>query len=664
MLAEKDLWAENQEDANYHSAMPSDEMQRHSVSQLSLKKLTMTKEDAERYTHNLQLRSPDSVDAQRDVVTSQSNSTNSMDFGLDFNNLKQDESFQNKVKQKQLTCIIGYQEACIEVIIDHIIQKEGWKDLAISSLILKIPDKHWVQALIMRLLQRGANPSATDENNLTPLHHAVKEKNRGVCLKLLEHGALPDARDNDRSMPFTLAYNAEDDDIAAMLIKFMDNEKVRELYSFKETDAEFSLHYLLDKEMTKTVESLLNSMIDQKEDGTQTVYYTILEADKEGRDPNHKKFDSKSGLHKIAKIGDKNIVYNDVVRLLIRKKWKEFAGFRFIFNFLFFFSTLITMTFSAVVATNCSDPYVYDISALQIARIICEVWSLVMAFYTLFSEINQFRKQRVEYLKDVSNWVDLSSSILILLLLPLRVTHMNEQWFVFSAAYLLWTIRIVKYAPVFRYTGAYVRILWRILINDMFQFTMLFVFILLTFSGSLLLSLRGEGSLEQFSESSSFWSILFVGVRILIEAERIIEYTELQTMSLIIMVAFLFTICVVLLNILIAQLSDTYQNVQQDAQRGLEVSLALIVSKVESNSLLFWKVHRKKYFKPSETFDNVKDVLDKWECPPFNQMNKNIEDVWKSLDSQKMILRNFGNRLSRQENVLSQVKETLDRLAK
>lgn len=56
------------------------------------------------------------------------------------------------------------------------------------------------------------------------------------------------------------------------------------------------------------------------------------------------------------------------------------------------------------------------------------------------------------------------------------------------------------------------------------------------------------------------------------------------------MVAFLFTICVLLLNILIAQLSDTYQNVQQDAQRGLEVSLALIVSRVESNSLLFWKV--------------------------------------------------------------------------
>ena len=64
-----------------------------------------------------------------------------------------------------------------------------------------------------------------------------------------------------------------------------------------------------------------------------------------------------------------------------------------------------------------------------------------------------------------------------------------------------------------------------------------------------------------------------------------------RTMSLIIMVFFLFTICVLLLNILIAQLSDTYQNVQQDAQRGLEVNRAWIVSRVELNSFYFGKVN-------------------------------------------------------------------------
>jgi hypothetical protein len=56
------------------------------------------------------------------------------------------------------------------------------------------------------------------------------------------------------------------------------------------------------------------------------------------------------------------------------------------------------------------------------------------------------------------------------------------------------------------------------------------------------------------------------------------------------MVMFLFTCCVILLNILIAQLSDTYQNVQQDAQRGLEVNRAWIVARIELTNSRIGKV--------------------------------------------------------------------------
>ena len=61
-------------------------------------------------------------------------------------------------------------------------------------------------------------------------------------------------------------------------------------------------------------------------------------------------------------------------------------------------------------------------------------------------------------------------------------------------------------------------------------------------------------------------------------------------MSCIIMLVFLFSCCVILLNILIAQLSDTYQNIQQDAQRGLEVTRAWIIARVELNTMWFGKV--------------------------------------------------------------------------
>ena len=41
---------------------------------------------------------------------------------------------------------------------------------------------------------------------------------------------------------------------------------------------------------------------------------------------------------------------------------------------------------------------------------------------------------------------------------------------------------------------------------------------------------------------------------------------------------------------LIAQLSDTYQNVQQDAQRGLEVNRAGIVARIELTNSRIGKV--------------------------------------------------------------------------
>jgi len=57
-------------------------------------------------------------------------------------------------------------------------------------------------------------------------------------------------------------------------------------------------------------------------------------------------------------------------------------------------------------------------------------------------------------------------------------------------------------------------------------------------------------------------------------------------LSVIIYVVFLFLVITVLLNLLIAQMSDTYSNVQSDAQRSLVINRAWIVARVEHNTLL------------------------------------------------------------------------------
>lgn len=311
----------------------------------------------------------------------------------DFVDAASDDSFQKEVAEKTQMYFVGKQEAETEVFLDRIINKEGSKDRALLFIVSEIPNENKVQMLINCLLHRGANPSASNKDLWTPLHYAVKKNYKGVCSKLLEHEAWPDARDKKGVMPYTLAYEAGNDDIAAMLITCMTNQFVRRIYSSDgNAPAEFSFHNLLEKNMPKTIIAVLDCMIDPvSPSGDVCVYYNVLDADDNGRVPTDSMFNSrsKSGLQIIAKSGNKTVVYHDVVRLLIRRKWKEYARFRFLLNSLFYMITLITLTFSAIVASTVPDPTVYGVSALQIARAVCEVWSLGMAALTLVSELNQ-----------------------------------------------------------------------------------------------------------------------------------------------------------------------------------------------------------------------------------------------------------------------------------
>jgi len=67
--------------------------------------------------------------------------------------------------------------------------------------------------------------------------------------------------------------------------------------------------------------------------------------------------------------------------------------------------------------------------------------------------------------------------------------------------------------------------------------------------------------------------------------EIILSFHCCRWLSVIIYTVFLFVVITVLLNLLIAQMSDTYTNVQSDAQRSLFINKAWIIAKVEQSSL-------------------------------------------------------------------------------
>ncbi|XP_065884791.1 transient receptor potential cation channel subfamily A member 1-like isoform X2 [Dysidea avara] len=585
------------------------------------------------------------------------------------------DEFWRKTAEKTQQHNLNRTDAIFEVYTDRIVEKTRSCDRGLLWIVSQDISEFSAELFVSRLLDRGANTSAADQNLNTSLHHTARKGWTSITKKLLEHQSLPLATNRQGSIPLELAVINDHDECATFLVKSIEPERVRQLFQGNEdSPCKLKFHALLDKpHMKTTVLAILDTMMQplEGEPNTYIVYYHILDGDQNGCAPNCRTFDSseKSCLHKIAKSNNKEVVYHDAVRLLLKRKWKKFARFRFLNQFLFFLFHTGVMTLALILAARENDPSNYD-DGVDIFRGICEAVLICCILYNVIVEIYQIKKHKWYYFADYFNYLDLGAVVFPLLIIPFRIPNFSVQWVFASLGYLCQTLRGFKYAAVFRSTGAYVQILIKILVQDMVPFSAIFGLFLFSFTGAFYFALRGEEFTDRTltstncssfddgaencvtnfttTESSSldihshltmeYYHVLFTYLRVMIEAEDIIdEYFGPQGyewLSVIIYVVFLFLVITVLLNLLIAQMSDTYSNVQSDAQRSLVINRAWIVARVEHNTLLAFDYRRRNY-RSCEIVRNPHEQLDKWEAPPLNQVSKELEKIQKLMKQQE-----------------------------
>jgi len=118
---------------------------------------------------------------------------------------------------------------------------------------------------------------------------------------------------------------------------------------------------------------------------------------------------------------------------------------------------------------------------------------------------------------------------------------------------------------------------------------LVFVVVFLSFCGSLCLSLRSSKQNQQFS---GFEDVLLSGFRALSEQQPIAEdYSGFNWLSILLMLAYMGTVLVILLNILIAQMSTTYTQAKRVARLEYDVDRILLLTRMERCSLLVCKRH-------------------------------------------------------------------------
>lgn len=380
------------------------------------------------------------------------------------------------------------------------------------------------------------------------------------------------------------------DKFMAFIISKMNSDKVQSFFSSTDRRGHEKLEIII-KDRHMALQKLLEKLEIQR---GQNVYVNckILEMDDSYRTPKSAgkdfNFLYQTVYQKIAYEGLEDALCHKCFYQLTNEKWEKWCKHAFTIDAIIYLVSVVLLTIAAVAGVNATDVVKYQ-SPIDYVRAVFEIILTLNAARILGIEIYQVTRLKKEYLLDKMNYFEIVAPMLIFLVLTLRYIHEQAHWYIYSAAYLVWLLQIVKFAPVFQFTGVYVDSL-RIMIVDILKFAILFVISIIIFSGTFLLVLKAENTLDKHQETKSFWSIFLVGLRVMIESDSIIEYTGddgYKAAGVMAMMFFMFFIIVVLLNMLIAQLINTYQKFERSSLKGFKVRRAKIVARLEREQLPF-----------------------------------------------------------------------------
>ncbi|MFC1763742.1 ankyrin repeat domain-containing protein [Planctomycetota bacterium] len=165
-----------------------------------------------------------------------------------------------------------------------------------------------------QILAKEADVNATDEDNRTPLHLAIKSANKVFSELLLGKGANINAKDKDGRTPLHLAVESADEDVVELLVS-----KGADI-SAKDKDDRAPLHLAVELADEDVVELLVSkgANINAKDkDGRTPLHLAVESADEDvvellvSKGANINAKDDKSGctaLHHAVRLGKQNVV--------------------------------------------------------------------------------------------------------------------------------------------------------------------------------------------------------------------------------------------------------------------------------------------------------------------------------------------------------------------
>ena len=224
------------------------------------------------------------------------------------------------------------------------------------------------------------------------------------------------------------------------------------------------------------------------------------------------------------------------------------------------------------------------------------------------------------YFDGVYNFIDWLAIISFVILIILRAISSYVQWTFAGLTFIFFSLSLFKYTRISPSLGAYVSSVFRIFVIDIPRFFVLVLIILIAYIGGIHLAARQQPISDpqtadsipyqvcNSSRSAFFWfntdltqlydlrRPLLSGILFILDGgpgnheDDILGDNFFFTL---VYLGFAFTIIVVMLNILIAQLSETYGEIVKENSFHYKIELVVTLENKSNLAFLFGKVFRK-----------------------------------------------------------------------
>ena len=256
-------------------------------------------------------------------------------------------------------------------------------------------------------------------------------------------------------------------------------------------------------------------------------------------------------------------------------------------------------------------------------------------FHQLDIKLKYFFSAFPNYFDSVYNFIDWLAMISFIILIILRISGSYIQWSFAGMTFIFFSLTLFKYTRISPALGAYVSGVFRIFVIDIPRFFVLIVIILIAYVGGIHLAARQQpknnasnsvcmnAMYEGCNDTSEFFwfnqdQTCLYDLRLPVLSGLIFmldggpgnhedDILQDNLFFTIVYLGFAFTIIVVMLNILIAQLSETYGEIIRE--NAYHYKLELVVTLELKSNLAFWLG---RYFRKYIAIGSVTVPLSQW----------------------------------------------------